>query len=256
MLIAKQLAMFLVSPLCLSLCFLAFSIHMYRKGKLRAVRNLTIISFSLLLVFSQHWVANLLLYPLEFTTTHKNTNEFKPEYIFVPACYFHTKGNIPRITRWHECSSQRMLQAITLHKKHQLPIIVTGGNFLTEQDIVFAEEARKFLLNFGVDDDDIIVIAKGWNTKSEIEAVKSLLPNASLQAVTSATHQLRLSYLLSDAGLQHKVESVDYHSSGELGFFLSLPSPTALESVRKATYEYLAIIKYALYDSSKEEIDQ
>jgi uncharacterized SAM-binding protein YcdF (DUF218 family) len=149
-----------------------------------------------------------------------------------------------------------MLQAIILHKEHQLPIIVTGGNFLTEQDIVFAEEARKFLLNFGVDGDDIIVIGKGWNTRSEVEAVKQLLPKANLLAVTSATHQLRLSYLLSDAGFEHMVENVDYQSSGELAFFLSLPSPTALESVRKAAYEYLAIIKYALYDSSKEEIDQ
>jgi len=256
MLIAKQLAMFLVSPLCLSLCFLAASLYTYRRGNFRIVRNLTVITFSILAVFSQPWVANLLLYPLEFHNMLREEKEFQPDYIFVPACYFQTEGNIPTITKWHECSSQRMLQAIIIHKKLQLPIIVTGGNFLEDQDIVFAEEARKFLLNFDVDGDDIIVIGKGWNTKSEVEALKALLADANLLAVTSATHQLRLSYLLSDAGLQHSVESVDYHSSGELEFFISAPSPNALENVRKAAYEYLAIIKYAVYDSSKEEKDQ
>ncbi|GMM68912.1 hypothetical protein MTsDn1_22070 [Alteromonas sp. MTD1] len=254
MLIAKQLAMFLVSPLCLSICLLLLNILMLKRNKLSAVKTFNIVALSLLLVFSQPWVADLVLNPLEFQSASTEAKEIQPDYIFVPACYYHTEGNVPTITRWHECSLQRMLEAIKQQKKLEVPIVLTGGKFLQNKDVVFAREAEKFLHTFGVNHNNIIVIEAGWNTKSEVISLKEHLPDARVVAISSATHQIRLSYLLSDAGIEHTISAVDYHSSGDLSFYIVPPSSNALIKIQRAAYEYLALLKYFLYDSSSEEI--
>ncbi|NDW14313.1 YdcF family protein [Alteromonas genovensis] len=204
---------------------------------------------SILLIFSQPWVANLLLYPLEFWKFEINEIKTKPEVIFVPACYYHSGGKVPEITRWHECSLQRMLLAYQLHLELQVPIHFTGGNFLNDESIFFADKAKSFMTSLGVDGIDIVAIPKGYNTRSEVIALNATLAGKTIVAVSSATHRYRLSSLLSDFKIQHQVLSVDFHSSGELTPYITIPSYAALNNTGKAIYEYMAIAKYFVYDS-------
>ena len=250
MLVLKQIVLFLTSPLCVSLVLLAASVCYLKLLKPQRATTFLTISLALLLVFSQSWVANLLLYPLEFSELEEQRNNAKPDIIFVPACYYHTEGNIPEITRWHECSIQRMLQAHQLHKELQIPIVLTGGNFLHDKSIFFASKAKMFMMTLGVDEENIIAIPSGYNTRSEVIALKARLPEKNILAISSATHRFRLSHLLSDFQYQHEVIGVDFHSSGELTPYLSKPSPNALYNTGRAVYEYLAIAKYFIYDSS------
>jgi len=53
----------------------------------------------------------------------------KPDYILVLACYYSTFGNVPETSRWSECSMQRNIEALRLHRKSGAPIILSGGNF-------------------------------------------------------------------------------------------------------------------------------
>lgn len=250
MLVLKQIVLFFMSPLCISVILLFLSLYFSKVYKTEKAEKLSRLSLVILLIFSQPWISNLLLYPLEFWEFEANEVKAKPDVIFVPACYYHSRGKIPEITRWHECSLQRMLLAYELHKELKLPIAFTGGNFLSDDSIFFADKAKAFMTSLGVDSTDIIAIPKGYNTKSEIIALKARLPDEKVVAITSATHRFRLTSLLSDFQIRHQVLSVDFQSSGELKPYFTIPSADGLVNTGKAIYEYLAIAKYYIYDRS------
>jgi len=245
MLFLKQIALLLISPLVVGL-FLISTSFIYKKFRNeKAAQYLLVTGLIILLTFSQPWVSNILLYPLEYSRKPYELAEIaKSDAIFVPACYYQTRYNLPEISRWHECSLQRLVQAKILAEKLNIPIVVTGGKFLANETVNYSEKAKSFLEMLGVEPENIISIPKGTDTFSEAEALRVLFYQKRIITVTSATHQIRASMILEQLGMKPKVVSVDFQSSGELTPFISTPSIFALERVRKALYEYLAIAKY------------
>lgn len=243
----REIILFIISPLCLITVFFAASLWLLYSSKVKSAKRLLSVTFISLMIFSQSWVSSIILYPLEFGFDEESETFDVPEYIYTPACYYSTHGAVPEISRWHECSLQRLLQAKMLSEQYQVPLVLTGGNFLFDKTIGYAIKAQEFLVSLGMPADNIIVLNEGSSTFTEIKAFGKSYPNTKVLAVTSATHQRRVSMMLADANIQAKVKGVDFKSSGELKPFASMPSATALDSTRKAFYEYVALLKYLIF---------
>ncbi|WP_334031631.1 YdcF family protein [Alteromonas sp. P256] len=205
-------------------------------------------SICILLLTSQPYVADILLYPLEHRHERVpfNPEKSNAEYIFVPACYFATQGNISAISRWPHCSLQRLVKASQLSKELNIPILVTGGNFLHDPNINYAEQARELLRTLSVNDEHIIVVPHGANTQSEVSAIKRFIRDKNVVLVTSATHLERATTLLLQYCNEVYSAPVDFHSSGSLTPFLERPSVNAIFRIERAIYEYGARLKYWL----------
>jgi uncharacterized SAM-binding protein YcdF (DUF218 family) len=243
----KALVIELISPLQTSL-FLVFMAALakciLRSNKLAS--KLVYASLIWLLTWSQPYSADLLLYPLERGqkvkrlqySAHKTQN-----YILVLACYYNTEGYIPEISRWSNCSLQRLVQTARLYKQTKSTVIVSGGHFLENKKTSYSQKAKAFLVSLGVPRDKIITTDKGTTTQEEIISASQFITNKSLLVVTSATHVLRVSNELQEFTKEAAFHPVDYHSAGELTPYLSMPSLSALIASRAAFYEYLALLK-------------
>ncbi|WP_231129126.1 YdcF family protein [Alteromonas mediterranea] len=241
----KQITLLLISPLTISVLLILLSYAFKRANHLNIGKQMLLMGTFVLMVCSQPWVANILLYPLEYNSKLYNSSDLtKSDAIFVPACYYQTQYDLPEVSRWHECSIQRLIQAKILSDELKIPIIVTGGNFLADKDVIYSEKAKQFLEMLGVIPSKVISIPEGTDSQSEVDALTHSLKYSSLITVTSATHQYRLAQLLENANINSEFIQVDFQSSGELKPFLTVPSILALERTRRAIYEYLAIAKY------------
>jgi len=241
----KQIILLLISPLTISVLLILMSYAFKRANYLNTGKKILLMGVLVLMVCSQPWVANVLLYPLEYNSKRYHSSDLtRSDAIFVPACYYQTQYDLPEVSRWHECSIQRLIQAKIFSDELKIPIIVTGGSFLADKDVKYSEKAKQFLETLGVTPDKVISIPEGTDSLSEVEALKTRFGHMTLVTVTSATHQYRLAQILKNADINSEIFQVDFQSSGELNPFLSLPSILALERTRRAIYEYLAIVKY------------
>ena len=241
----KQIILLLISPLVVSLMLMTASLILLKVKKEKIAKSLFVSGSLILFIFSQPWVANVLLYPLEHHEKLYDSSKIsRGEIIFVPACYYQTRYDLPEVSRWHECSMQRLIQAKILSDELGIPIIVTGGSFLSDKDVKYSEKAKQFLEVLGVLPNRIISVPEGTDSQSEVNALKRRFNRLSLVTITSATHQFRLSQILEKAHINSNVVQVDFQSSGELKPFLTAPSILALERTRRAIYEYMAIAKY------------
>ncbi|MDO6566308.1 YdcF family protein [Alteromonas sp. 1_MG-2023] len=243
----REITLFIISPLCLIAAFFAASLWLLYSSKVNSAKLLLSITFISLMIFSQSWVSSIILYPLEFGFDEESETFEVPEYIYTPACYYSTHGSVPEISRWHECSLQRLLQAKMLSEQYRVPLILTGGNFLFDETIGYAVKAQELLVSLGMSADNIITLNEGTSTFTEIRALEKSYANAKVLAVTSATHQRRVSMMLKDADIRAIVKGVDFQSSGELKPFVTTPSASSLDKTRKAFYEYIALLKYLIF---------
>ncbi len=248
----KSIAMVLCSPLTITILLLIVAAFFYLRHQTTRAVQFASVGIAILLIFSQPWIASLLLYPLEYQKEYAGDKALtNAEIIFTPACYYSTKGDMPETARWADCSLQRLLHSATLSKKYSIPVLVTGGNFLRDETVTYAFKARDFLTDVGLSSEMIIVVGKGTNTLSEVEAAKGHFIDKRVLAVTSATHATRVERMLMDLGTSVVSSPVDYQSSNDLTFFVAAPSAVSLEKSRKAIYEYLALLKYDLESAFK-----
>lgn len=247
----KGLATALLSPIVLITLLMAIALFFSNRNRQGAYRSFMTSALLLLAIFSQPYVTNVVLYPLEFGFLKQNNSDEKsfrkPSAIFVPACYYKTTGKISGVAKWHECSLQRMVRAVQLSNEIKVPVVVSGGYFLSDKKINFALVARDFLVSMGLNESEIIVLPQGNSTYSEVKALSKLYDNKFVITVTSATHRLRLNKIMDDANIDTEIISVDYYSSGVLKPFLSLPSAAAMEGTKKGFYEYAALVKYFIF---------
>ena len=243
----REITFFIISPLCLVTAFFAVGLWLLYTSKLNYAKPMLSITLASLMIFSQSWVSSVILYPLEFGFAREEGAFEAPEYIYTPACYYSTSGSVPEISRWHECSLQRLLQAKIMSEQYQIPIILTGGNFLFDKSINYSSKAQELLVSLGMPADNIIILSEGTSTFSEIEALKKSYASSNFLVITSATHQKRVEMMLKDLSMHGQIYGVDFQSSGELIPFVTLPSASSLDKTRKAFYEYIALLKYLVF---------
>ena len=250
MALLKDIALFFISPLALvmTLAFIALGFLLVKRYK--PFRIFATLSISVLVICSQPYTAVLLLYPLEYGNADKPFTlapTITPDLLYAPACYYDTEGYKTEVSNFNSCSLQRLVQLVRLKQQFSnAKIVVTGGNFMKDKEVVYAQKAHAFLTSMGISEHDVIAVDQGTTTLSEVSAIAELLNNKTVIAVSSATHKQRLLEMLQTHTADAHFYPVDYMSSGDLSPFLTFPSEYALEGCRRAFYEYLAQIKWRL----------
>ena len=214
----KPIALFFVSPLNITVLLAAIAVLLWRGNKPQTAHRCGLLALTVFIVFSQPYVANLLLYPLEFGSLSVKSEQIvtdsSVDVIYVPACYYETKGEITEVARFSPCSLQRLTQAAILAKQTTARVVVTGGHFLADKEVAYADKAKSLLMALGVAADSISAIAEGTTTMEEIVAARELFANKHVLVVSSATHGYRLQAMFTALAKRMDFYPVDYNSNG------------------------------------------
>ena len=248
----KAITIWMTYPLHLIAILLVVGLTLKALSRNKLSRWLNISALSLLLLCTQPYPANLLLYPLEHgikKQRHETPSTRIPDLIYVLACNYDSESHhIPEVSRYPPCSLQRLAQAVILHKQYNAPILLTGGHFIGDEEVAYAQQAASFLQSMGVKETSIITKNYGHDTVTEITSVKDYLSGKRVNIVSSATHEYRVRMISRTLNIDMTFSPVDYLSHGELSPYLSWPSARPLLLFQRAFYEYLAIIKFAIFE--------
>ena len=245
------LAHTLVSPLVHFTILIVVGLLIQIAGKWSRLRNsLWSIACIWLLLCSQPLFSGLLLRPLEFHFPVVKVQELASKQvdgIAVLACYYHTNDNMPEINNWNECALQRLLQAYRAHKTTKAPIYLTGGHFLKDANISYADQAKALLIQMGVEQKSIISIPIGKRTSEEIAALHRNVDVENFVIISSATHMRRLNHILNLYNVkQFTLMPIDFLSGDEVTLHLALPAAYSVVHSERAIYEYFALAQLAL----------
>jgi hypothetical protein len=253
--ILRDVVIALSSPLNQALLILAMGLCLraYRPGKKALYRSCYIMAASWLYVCSQGFFSYWLIAPLETYAKPRPLSELQDtpnSAIFVFACYYFDAPNMPEVSQWSDCSLRRLVHTSLMYKQRPQPIVLTGGNFNDNSNANYASAAKRFLMQLGVAQADILDINSGTNSEQEVQAlINADLPFSHYHVVTSATHSYRVSKLLKqNAAPLFTLHPIDQKIVTGFEFAPSMPHISSLERSRSAIYEYFAIIKMWLND--------
>ena len=240
----KQLALFLINPLNLCVILLAASVVL-RKRNRGSARVCLISGISILLLSSQFFVSDLLLRPLEGFAKKQQPQQSSYAFIAPLACFYDTSSTHIEVSKWSECSLQRLIQAAIEYEKrgnNETKIILTGGYFLHDKSIGYADKAKEFLVSLGIDQEAIIAINNGTSTTEELTYIKQFIENKDTLIISSATHLYRINEQVRQRANIDLI-AVDFISSGVNEFYINYPSPSAIQNCQHALYEYSALLR-------------
>jgi len=166
--------------------------------------------------------------------------------IWVLACYHYDADSLPLVSQFNHCSLERLVQAANMYRVKPVPIYLTGGKFNVNTELEHASQAAKLLLELGVDEADIKFINKGKNTLGEATELSEYINHQKLAVISSATHGIRLSKILTTSNVDFIFVPVHYATKGEIVYTVNMPSTYALARSERAFYEYAALLKYWL----------
>lgn len=251
------IAKFLISPInqaiLIVVCglFFALALKLKKRNPKKLLLTSPIVALSWLMLCSQTWFSYFVTEPLE-VYSRKLQSQYEDvsegDYIHVLACYYQDNDDVPMLSRWSDCSLKRLVQAVLLHKKFGAKIVLTGGSFIPDSDVIYAQKAKDLILALGVAEEHLVVLPLGTNTKEEVAAVKTKLSNKiKLIVVSSTTHTERLHKLLIQEGfVDMKFFSVG-HMNGEFNWsYAFYLNHFNLIRTERAFYEYGAQIKSAI----------
>lgn len=166
----------------------------------------------------------------------------KTDAIVVLACYYFDDKELPFVSRWPTCSLQRNLHASLMHKIHLIPIYLAGGILSSNHDKSIAEYNKSYFETLGVKSNNIITVAQGSNTETEVSALAPLLKNKYISLVTSASHMPRAIQYFEQHGLKVLPIPVEHMSNSKIEPMLGLPNASSLYRSERAIHEYLGLI--------------
>ncbi|MFC3094635.1 YdcF family protein [Alteromonas sediminis] len=236
----------MISPIQLAFILSIAGALLHKFGHRRKARVFYITAICWLLVFSQPYISDLLIYPLEHgaLSAEPYVQDKSADFILPLACFYQTNGKSPSISRWSECSLKRQLMADHLARQYGATLLLTGGNFLKDENVNYSQEAASLHRTFGFSESQLHIIGQGSSTREELQSITQIVGKNNIIIVTSATHAYRVAALSAELGMHADVVSVNFHSSGELSPYIAMPSIHSLEKTRHALYEYFAILKY------------
>lgn len=192
---------------------------------------------------SQYTFSNWLLAPLEYAYPPLQKADkiwHDAEYIFSPGCYYFGK-DLPEASNWHQCSLTRLVQTAIMAGYKATPVIVTGGNFLRDKEIVYADKAKQFLST--LISSPVTALPVGHNTEQELKALFNYTGDVPIAVVTSATHMRRLVYQAKQIGFTQLIPvPVEHLSPPTYEVTLNIPSIASIYHTERALYEYIALL--------------
>jgi uncharacterized SAM-binding protein YcdF (DUF218 family) len=246
------IAHILISPLNQTLLGLLTSVLLLKFTKIHkaVVNSIILTSLIWLWLCSQFFFSHWLISPLE--KAHKTITIDNPLWqqttaTWVLACYHFDDDTITLVSQFNHCSLERLVHAASMYHVNKAPIYLTGGFFNHQSKVSHAEYSSKLLMQLGVNEKDIIVVAEGQNTLQEAAALKKHLQHETIAVVSSATHGIRLHKVLNSEDIEFVFVPVHFSSKGKNNMGVNFPSLIALRRSERAMYEYAAIVKHWIY---------
>jgi len=145
----------------------------------------------------------------------------------------------------------RIVAAVRLYQRLRLPIIVTGGRGNDNPDAAVAEIARRFLMDLGVPDRQILVEDRARDTSQNARLTAAVCHQHGFSrpiVLTAAYHLKRARLAFEAAGLQ--VTAFPAYFLGSRGVPYTwrhlLPQAGALHTSARALHEYWGLLYYRI----------
>lgn len=217
--------------LFLGVLFLLF--NSYKKG-----RFFVIISFVWLLIFSNSYVANSLLYPLE--QNHKALlNIPKVNYILVLGGGHKSNNTLSITSQVNATSINRLIEGIKIYKELNNAKLIVSGYSGQNDEVPHAFMQKKLAIALGVKEKDILTMPNPKDTGQEAIEVKKIVNDEKFILVTSASHMSRAMMLFKKQNLNVIAAPTGHLVKDKK--FLNISAKNLYKS-KIAFHEYLGII--------------
>lgn len=241
---------FLLPPgiFILAMVLLGFYLFKIKKDKKSAIAIFSV-AF-MLYITSIHAFAGVLMRNLE--SSYYPPKDFKADAGAIVVLGGGATPDTPNIgSKGHlsGTSISRLVTAVKIHNRTNLPVIVTGGKVFCDSGNE-ADIARRQLLELGIKPRDIIVENQSRTTQENAIYTSRILKNMDVKKVilvTSAYHMKRSVFCFKKTGIGTIPFPTDYSMSikAKLHFNLFAPSYGGLSTTGVALHEYLGLL--ALY---------
>jgi len=232
----KLITFFILPP---GLFIVIFSVIAYFGRKDRKIFIISFLSAFFIYLLSIEPVKDSLLRPLE--TKYPIPNKLNGDVIVVLGGGSYNTGILT------EDSLKRVLTGFVLHKKLNLPIILSGGSAITNLPEV---EVMKNVLNeLGVDKSMIYTDVNSRDTLGNAFFVKKICEKNGFKRiilVTSAYHMPRSVIVFQKAGLDVIPYPTDFKMDKRYTVYSYFPKMNVLQDSTKAIREYVGLIAYQL----------
>ena len=201
-----------------------------------------------LLFCSLPFTSTLLIHGLEhhYPSIDVQDEEWKSaDAIVVLACSFYDDDALPLVSRWHDCSMKRNLQAALMYKEKATPIYLSGGP-VDKTDYTHAQFNLRFFKQMGIPEEHIILSQQGHNTASEAAGLLPLLQGKTIALVPSASHQIRAVEYFRHQSVTIIPIPVEHLSRYDIEPMIGRPSARSLYRSERAMHEYLGILAQRL----------
>ncbi|SHK22726.1 YdcF family protein [Thermocrinis minervae] len=235
--LVKKLLSFWMFPPGVFILLLLFLSYRLRKDRLSYFLSISL-ALSLYLLSTEP-VKDLLLTPLE--RSYPVPEKVEADAIVVLGGGSYSTGILK------EDSMKRVLAAFVLHKRTNLPLILSGGSAvgnLPEADIM-----KSFLVELGIDKRKIITDVQSRDTEQNAKMIKEICEKMGYKKVvlvTSAYHMKRAVKEFQREGLEVVPYPTDFKRDLKYNFFSFMPKMGVLYDSYKAIREYVALLFYDL----------
>jgi uncharacterized SAM-binding protein YcdF (DUF218 family) len=207
-------------------------------------------------LFSIRAISNITAYPLEKDKTRIGIIEIDTIDSIIVLGGGVKKG-VPKSEesgiRPTEISMQRLSEAVRIHNITAKKIIVTGGDPY-KTGVSEAEISKKFLIELGIKESDIILEDRSKTTFENAQNCIEILKNEKLVKpviVTSAIHINRATGSFEKAKIDAIYSASDYVYNDFMGIESFFPSGENIDNSRQALWEYIGILYYKISKKMK-----
>ena len=228
---------FIVTLLLIGLYFLFIKRELYSKIFLS-------LGVSLLLLLSYTPFSNFLITNLE-NSYPKYNYKHSIKYIHVLGCGQNDDITQPLSSQLADCSIKRVIEGIMIYNKTPNSKLIFTG-YKGKTSISSAEINKKFAIELGVQEKDIITSAKPKDTAQEADFTKIIVKQEPFVLVTSATHMPRAMKLFLSRGM-YPIPAPTLFYKRDIKTYFELPSIRNLENSRIAIHEYFGMLWNEIY---------
>lgn len=146
-----------------------------------------------------------------------------------------------------EDSMKRLLAGFLLHKKENIPVVLSGGS--PPGSLPEAEVMKQLLVELGVDEKSIITEVRSRDTRENALYVKEICERRSYKKValvTSAYHMPRAVETFRSAGVDVVPYPTDFKQDKRYNLYSFAPRMSVLHDSYKALREHLGRLAYRL----------
>lgn len=247
----KILYAFISPPGGIILALIVFNIYLFKK-KFKSAYFLSAI-IAVFWLLSTNYIAFFLVKPLENQYKNPTINELKQGTYDSIIMLGGGAINVEDIEGNGQVSgyvANRMLTVYRLHKKLDLPIILSGGKVFEDTGRE-ADIEKRIFVNMGIADHDLLVENQSRNTIENVKYTKVIMQEKGLQnpiVVTSGFHIPRAMLIFNQENIKARAYVSDYQMSDSisLSIFNLLPNNQSLNISCVAIREYLGILALKL----------